>query len=323
MRIKGLIFAAGITCSMLLNAPLSAGYTVYNGRIVDVDEVALYSAAEHFELGAAAMEACDWDEAARQFRIVSTCFPASVYGQEGLYYLGIAEFENGEFECANEAFSAYLKAQNNPRFFLEAIEYKYRIAECFRQGAKRRFLGSRKLPKWATAKTLSLKIYDEVIAALPSHELAAYALYSKGCLLWKLKDYRQSIEAYQQIIRRFPKSEMAPECYLNISRIFVDQCRVEYQNPDILALAEINLRRFERDFPREERLCEAQASLLEIKEIYARGLYEIGRFYEKVDKPTAAIIYYQNAIRQFPETCIAEKCQQRLMLAPECVAEFE
>lgn len=326
MKIKFSVVAFATICSLIAGLPLEAAYTIREGRLVDVDIAATLSPQEHFELGAEAMDRCNWGEAARQFRIVSTCFPASTYGQEALFYLGVCEFENSEYEDANFAFSEYLRVQNNPKFFLEAIEYKYQIAERFRCGARRRFLGSRKFPKWATAKTLALKIYDEVIAALPSHELAANALYSRGCLLWKLRDYRQSIDAFQLIIRRFPKSEIAPSCYINIGRIFVEQCRLEYQNPDLLALAEINFRRFQRDFPREERLCEVEALVSEMKEIYAEGLYDTGKFYEKVGKPMAAVIYYRNVINRFPETCIAERAKQhleRLLPPPPCIVEEE
>ena len=119
-------------------------------------------------------------------------------------------------------------------------------------------------------------------------------------------------DSFQLLIRRFPKHELAPECYLYISKIYLEQSWYEYQNPDILAFAEINYRRFEKDFPREERLCEIQADLVAIKEIYAAGLYETGNFYERVRRPRAAVIYYHDAIHQFPDTCVAELCRERL-----------
>lgn len=62
----------------------------------------------------------------------------------------------------------------------------------------------------------------------------------------------------------------------------------------------------------EERLEEAENNVEEIKEIYARGLYDTGQFYERVKKPRASIIYYKNAIKQFPDTQIAQLCQERL-----------
>lgn len=295
-----------------------AAYTLKKGKIVNVEYIASYSAQEHFSLGCNAVESQDWQEALKQFRIVITNFPTTVYGQEANYYEGVCYYHLKELDFANECFTLYLKSQSNPRYFQETIEFKYAIAEQLAEGAKRRFFGTKKLPKWACGKDLALKIYDEVAAAVPSHEIAARALVSKGCLLWKMRDYRSSTEAFQLVIRRFPKHELTPECYLFISRVFIDQCRIEFQNPDILAFAQINLRKFKQDFPREERICEVEKNVQVIKEIYAKGLYDTGRFYERTCKPAASIIYYKNTILQFPDTCVAELCRTRLLcLDPE------
>jgi len=110
----------------------------------------------------------------------------------------------------------------------------------------------------------------------------------------------------------FPKHELAPMSYEKIARVYVDQAKIEVQNPDLLALAQINLSRFESDFPREELLEMARHQFLHLKEVYAKGLYDIAQFYERVCKPKASIIYYQKAIYEFPETYIAERCRGRL-----------
>ncbi len=289
-----------------------AAYVLKDNKLVDADEVATKTAQEHFNLGKKAIEESQWKEAALQFRMLTSSYPNSPYAAESYFYLGKAYYNMGELDFANNAFSDYLRAKNNPRFFQEAVELKFAIADQFASGARRRIFGTKKLPKWASGQTLALKIYDEVIAALPSHDIAANALFSKASLNWKLKNYRESVEAFQMVIKRFPKSELAPEAYAAISKVYLEQSRYEFQNPDVLAFAEINLRRFKQNFPREERIAEVQENLLAIKENYAQGLYETGQFYERTHQPQASIIYYHNAIEQFPETQVAAKCQQRL-----------
>jgi outer membrane protein assembly factor BamD (BamD/ComL family) len=271
------------------------------------------SVEDHFAVGAQAFENEDWFEAAKNFCIITKNYLQTPYGPEAFYYLGISYFSLEELDFANDAFTEYLRLQNNPRFFEESICYKFAIAEKFSAGAKRRFFGTKKLPKWASGKNMALQIYDEVIAAVPCNEIAAQALVSKGYLLWKMKDYRLAVDAFQLVIKRFPKHELTPECYLLISKIYLEQSRYEFQNPDILAFAQINLLRFSRDFPREERLCIVEQDVMGVKEIYAKGLYDTGQFYERVRKPLAAKIYYHNAIKQFPETCIAELCRVRML----------
>lgn len=320
-----------IGCAFAISAvsmPLQGAYTLKGGRIVSVQVIAKYSAQEHFALGLTAIEAGDWNEAAKQFNIVETNFPTTSYGQEAHYYLGICHYKLEEFDIANEAFSQYLKVQSNPRFFQETIEYKYSIAERLKEGAKRRFFGSKQLPKWACGKSMALNIYDEVIAAVPCHDIAARALVSKGFLLWEMSDFRPAVESFQLVIRRFPKNELAPECYLYISQVYLELSEIEFQNPDILAFAQINLRKFTQEYPREERVCLVENDVQAIKEIYARGLYDTGQFYERTCKREAAIIYYRNAIHQFPDTCVANLCRNRLLCldpsyCPEPMTEDE
>lgn len=127
----------------------NAAFVFQDGKLRDADVVATLPCQDHFNLGIEAMQDCNWCEAAKQFRIVLVNFKGSAYAQEGSFYLGVAEFNLDEFDCANEAFSYYLSSKNNPKYFQDAIEYKFRIAENLSNGCRRRFLGSKRLPKWA------------------------------------------------------------------------------------------------------------------------------------------------------------------------------
>lgn len=297
---------------LLFALPLEAAIVVKDGKLLDAEKVATMSVQDHFSLGINAKNKRDWIEAATQFTIVVNNFPLTSYGIESHYHLGEALFYMQDFDYANEELSEYLKKQSNPKFFLQAIQYKYGIAEQLKNGARKRVFDYSFMPKWASGKGLALKIYDEVIAAMPCHDLAARSLYSKAELHWSIEEYKESVECYQSLIRRFPKHQGAPESYLLITEVYLEQCQVEFQNPDLITLAEINVRRFTQDFPRDERLQEAENNVALIKEVYAQGLYDTGQFYERVKKPHASILYYRNAIQQFPETQVADLCKKRL-----------
>lgn len=170
----------------------------------------------------------------------------------------------------------------------------------------------RYLPKWVSAQDSALEIYDEVVAALPNHALTIQALLSKADLLCRMEEYRECIDTYQLIIRRFPKHEIIPSCYLKIAESYYEQSRYEFQNPDILALAELNVRKFKNDFPRDEGIEAAEQTICQIKELYAKGLCDLGLFYERMEKPEAAAIYFQSSIEEFPDTKVARFCRSRL-----------
>jgi len=259
----------------------------------------------------------DWKTAADRFKNALAIAP-DCSDELTHYYLGVCYFELEEYDLANVSFTNYLKKSTSPEYFREVMEYKFCIAEYFRQGGKRRMLCNKDLPKCFNGHALAIEVYDEIIASFPSDDLTAYSLYGKAELLKSGQQYRESVECLKLLIKRFPKHTLGPESYILISRIYLDQCLQEFQNPDLLALAELNTRKFAQDYPGEERLCMAEQMAQEIKETFAVGFLRTGSFYERICKPQAAILYYRKAIREFPDTQVAVICQERLMRLGGC-----
>ena len=311
MRFKSISFLCVL--SALLFCSFSAQALKPRSKYFRSEEEANQYLINHYNLGCRYYNQKEWHRASSEFEKVIFYFPCSDTAAEASYYLAVCYFEIKEYDFANEEFSNYLKASQHPAFFEEAVAFKFCIAEHFKRGKKRRPFKMRYLPKWLSAQDSALTTYDEVVAALPNHELAVQALYSKGNLLKQMREYREAVEAYQTIIRRFPKHEIVPACYLHIADAYVQQSRLEFQNPDILALAELNVRKFKEDFPRDERVAIAEDSVCQIKEIYAKGLCDLGLFYERIHHPDAAAIYYQSSIEEFPDTHVAQFCRSRLI----------
>ncbi len=292
-----------------------------NSGIITSKEAGIRTPQEHYYTASKAMECSNWRIAEKNFSIITKYFPKSEYAPESHFYAGVCLYELKEFELANKNFNNYMKEKNSPKFFEEALQYKFCIAEQFRAGVKRRPFGTREFFKFLSGERISLNVYDEVIAALPGHDLAARSLFSKGALLHKIREYRESIEAYQTLIRRFPKHELTPESYINITKIYLDLSKVEFQNPDIVSLAEVTVKKFAMEFPGDERVIAAQQCIPAITEVYAQGLFDTGQFYERKYKSKASVIYYENAIRQFPNTEIAQLCRERLKALAPCVVQ--
>jgi outer membrane protein assembly factor BamD (BamD/ComL family) len=291
---------------------LQAAYLLDKGKLVDREEAATLSVQEHYSAAINAYQKKKWNELVKQAIIVTKNFESSPFAQEALFYLAVGYFHQEEYDLANEKFSAYLKKQTTPKHFEEAIEYKFAIAEKFQKGAKKHILGWKTMPKWIPAREEALEIFDEVIMALPHHELGAKALFGKARLLFKDEDYKASIETYQALIRRFPKHELSVQSYLGIGEVYLAQCQNQYPDPDFLDLAEINLRKFRQDFPQNEQITQAEKTFMNMQGIYAANLYETAQFFERTKKPHAAIIYYTKVSVNYPHTEYAVLSQKRL-----------
>ena len=253
-----------------------------------------------------------WSELVSQCRKVTKNYSDTSFASDALYYMSVGYFRMEDYEMANQKFSEYLKLPGTPKYFEEAIHYKFSIAENFRLGAKKHIFQWSKMPKWLPAKEDALKLYDEVLTTFPYHNLAAKSLYGKGIILKDFDEFRESIEAFQILIRRFPKHELAIESFLEIGKVYLNQCKYEHLNPDLLDSAVLNLRKFELAFPSEIRLEEAREVLNDMREAFAISLFETGDFFERTKKKGAAIIYYSKVVSKFPHSNVAKRAQGRL-----------
>ncbi len=303
-----------LTVLLLGSIPLHAGMIVRKGKFIERNQYATFPQEEHYQIAMEAYEAENYPLALHHFSIVSHCFEGSPLVAWAHYYAALTYFGLEEYDYANHEFTEYLHTTTDPHHFMDALEYKFAIAEAFRSGACRRVFAQHTLPKWVKDKELAVEIYDEIIAALPNHDLTVMSLYFRGILLEELHDFREAVESFQTLIRRFPRSEYAPESHRQAIKVFKTQAEWEFQNPDLITLAEMQLEKFRAQFPKDDRLEEAACDIQEIKENYARGLLEMGSFYERRQKASASVLYYQQAIELFPETQIAMQCQQRLQL---------
>jgi len=274
--------------------------------------VPICSVQEHYDLGCQEFYKNNWDDALINFMVITYHYQESPFYHDAIFYSGICYYFQSEYDLANKQFDRYLSVGGKLKHFEKVFEFKLEIANYYAKGKKKHIFGWERLPKWAPAKGDALSLFDEIIAALPGKEIAAQALYNKPSLLKIKKEYRESIEALQVLSRRFPKHSLAAESYLRISEIYLDQGRLESQNPDLIALAQVNIQRFVKSFPSDDRIDQAKMNLLAMQEVYAQSLYDTGRFYERKKKHSASSIYYEDTIRKYPGTKAAAKSEERL-----------
>ncbi len=314
-RIITLFLTASIFCF--------SDYTLKDGKLVERKQVATKSAPEHHSTLLDFYQSKDWAKLEKEATVVIKNFSPSPFARDAVYFLGVAYFHQEDYEMSNYQLTDYLTSQSTPKYFEEAIQYKFEIAEKFRQGARAHIMGFKSMPKWIPAHSQAISIYDEVISALPHHDLAAHSLYGKALVHGKNEDWRSSIESYQTLIRRFPKHPLAIESFIGIGDVYLQQSESEFPDPDLLDLAELNLRKFRSAFPREEKVAVAETTYSKMRDEYALSLFETARFYERTKKLGAAKIYYSKIMSNYPTSYVSVKSQERLEIVQEKLDKIE
>jgi outer membrane protein assembly factor BamD (BamD/ComL family) len=312
VRIYCLLFA------LCFSFPLQGAYLYKDGRLINKKNVATLSLEEHYQKGIDALKKKNWDEACSQFRIVVVSFEEASLAQDARYFLGVALYEKNELDLAHDEFSLYLKATNAPTHLEDVHRYLLAIAEKLKEGSKRHMFGRESFPKWMSGQDLAIEIFDEVSSALPHHELAAKALLLKASLLREMEEFSRAIDTYQVVIRRFSKTSFSLSAFVGIAESYVEAIKLEPQNIDAIALAEINVRESKQHFPQAKEISLIESNLKEMQEVYANALFETGQLYERMSQPKASALYYHTSVNKYPSSRVAPRCKERLVaLAPD------
>lgn len=270
------------------------------------------SLQDEYDKALSAFQRKDWKEVVEHVKVVITEAPTSPFLSDLTYFAGVAYYHQGHLDKANHHFSLFLEKYAAPKYFEEAIIYKYQIAEQYEQGTGKHVMGMTVMPRLVSGWEDAYQLYDEVINTLSRHEVAAKALFHKAGMLKKDGKYPESIETYQTLIRRFHKHPLAPESYLAISSIYLEQSKLYFTDQDFLEQARLNLKKFISDFPREERLVAAETMLKEMMDRYAKDLWDSATYFQKRKKFSAAHLYYQTIIKKYPESHYAESALVRV-----------
>lgn len=252
----------------------------------------------------------NWDDVVYLSKIVKKRF--FKFDPDVYFYWGVAAYELKSYEKANDCFSTYLKMASNPSNFEDVIHYKFSIAEYFRTGTNKSVLSWDIMPKWIPAKEEALDIYEEIVSSLPHHDLGARSLFGKAVVLSYFEEYQDSIETLNLLIRRFPKHELASSAFLEIEKVYLKKVRSKDQDPNLLDLSQVNLRKFAQAFPSDPKLALAHKVHGYIEEGFANSLLEVGDFYKRTGKKRAAIVYFNKIDAQFPDSKAAVVAKKKL-----------
>lgn len=300
------------SCLLFLPFTLFGGVSQVGGKWSPENFVPTLSVQEHYDQGYQALYQNEWDKALINFTVIIYHFQDSPFYADSLFYSGICHYFKADFDLANRQFERYLETSGKLKHFEKVFEFKYYIADYYHKGWRKHLFGVSRLPKIVSGKNDAISLLDEIVAALPGKDLAAQALSMKAKILREQRKYRDSIECLQTLCRRYPNHSLSADSYVTIAEIYYEQSVVESQNPDLISLATVNLTRFGKGFPGDERIQVAEEKLIAMQDVYAQSLLDTGRFYERKKKPHASEIYYQDAIRRYPGTPAAHKCQERL-----------
>src|SRR3989475_4860970 len=266
------------------------------------------NAAELFEIGQKAEREGNRKRAIREYRQLVRKYPRDAVAA-GAAFRGAVLLEQVRLHL--EAANTYrLVVTNYPTspHFNEAIEGQFRIGEMYLAGKKLKLLG---IP-FATSMDRAVEIFAAVIRTAPYGKYTARAQFDIGLAREKQGANDAAIQAYQAVIDKFPNDPVAADAQYQICYIWFRASRSGTKDIAATNNARTAFQDFLFRYPNSEKVAQTRANLQLLERKQTSSAFGIAKFYDKQKYYRAAVIYYNEVIRQQPGSTESGSAQKRI-----------
>jgi outer membrane protein assembly factor BamD len=250
----------------------------------------------------------DLSGATDAYRRLLKAFPLSVQTSEARMHLaGILE-KQGRYEDAFEAYDALVQKNPESKEFTPSLEAMFRIAKRYMDGEKRRLFGI----KTFSSNQRAEEMFDTIQKRAPYSRSSAQVMLFRGMMMERQGKEAEALAAYQQIIERFPSDPIADEAQYQMGYIRLRSIKDgSYDHTDRIRAQE-SFEDFVNRAPQNGRTAQARENLQLIEAKAAKAALDVAKFYDKTGKTKAAVLSYEDVIRDHPNSKEADEAKKRI-----------
>ena len=234
-------------------------------------------------------------------------YPRSGAAAQAQLKAGEAAALAGDYDRAYALYNEYLTKYPKGEEFDAALQGIYEIGQKFLEGARRRLLGVKAFPSMVRAQ----QIFEGIVKTAPFSKWAPLAQFYVGQAQEKQGHPDEAIAAYQEVISRYPTDPAAADAQYQIGYVYLVESRTAYDK----AAADKAREAFEdflTRYPASEKAPQAQDNLKTLQTRQNSSAVNIAKYYDKRKDYKAAVIYYNEVIKQQAGTPEAKAAEARI-----------
>jgi outer membrane protein assembly factor BamD len=267
------------------------------------------TAQQLFHVAQEAERKGNWGRAIGAYRTIVKRHPKDALAPgSGFRVAELMETKTHQYLNAAEAYRYIVEKYPSSPHFNEAIEAQFRIGEMYLNGKKIKFLGL----SVANALDHAVDIFAAIIRTAPYGRYTARAQYNIGRAREKEGSNDAAIQAYTAVVDKFPNDPVAADAQYQIGYIWFVAARQGTKDIAAANNARTAFQDFLFRFPNSEKAAQARANLLLLEHKQTHSSYDIAKYYDKQKYYRAAVIYYNEVIRQQPGSGESEKAKRRI-----------
>jgi len=215
----------------------------------------------------------------------------------------------GNYDNAFDAYTDYIKKYPRGDDFDKAVEGQFTIAKRFLDGEKVRMYGI----KTVASMTRTQKMFETIIEHAAYSKYAPISQFYIGQALENQNKPKEAIEAYKTVQTKYPNDPIAADAQYQIGYVYMKQSRKEaVYDPSAGNKARDAFEDFMARYPSSEKVAQAKDNIKKLDSRGTKGSFEIAKYYDKQKKYKAAVIYYNDVIKQQPGSHESEEAKTRI-----------
>ena len=266
------------------------------------------NAAELFDIGQKAEKDNDPKRAVHAYRALVRKYPHDALAAGSAFRAAVLLEKTNDFLEAATAYRVVVINYPTSPHFNEAIEGQFRIGEMYLAGKKLKLLG---IPL-ATSMDRAVDIFASIIRTAPYGKYTARAQFDIGLAREKQGANDAAIQAYQAVIDKFPNDPSAADAQYQIGYIWLTAAKGGTRDIAATNSARTAFQDYLFRYPNSEKAAQARSNLQLLEHKSTSSSYDTARFYDKQKAYRAAVIYYNEVIRQQPGSAESEKAKKRI-----------
>jgi outer membrane protein assembly factor BamD len=221
-----------------------------------------------------------------------------------------AQLEEKTGDHLNAAGAYRVVVENYPRSpnFNEAIEAQFRIGEMYLGGKKLKILG---IPVKSSMEK-AIEIFAAIVRTAPYGRYTARAQFNIGLANEKQSNPEAAVLAYQSVVEKFPEDPVAADAQYQIGYLWFTAARKGTKDAKAAVNAKTGFQDFLFRYPKSEKAAQARDNLARLEGKQTVDALKIAKFYDKQKNYRAAVIYYNDVIRQQPGSPAGDEAKKRV-----------
>src|SRR6266487_1058593 len=304
-----LVFAAAV---FLLPEPSVASVVFQPGKkakfVAPGEEQISGDASELYQIGQTAEKEGNIKRAIRAYKSLVKRHPKDKLAPTALYRAGQLQEQLHLYTPAADSFRELVERYPSSPNFEQAIEGQFRAGEAYLNGKKLKVLGI----AVASALDRAVAIFANVVHTAPYGKYTARAQFDIGLAREKQGANDAALQAYQAVVDKFPNEPIAVDAQYQIGYIWFTAAQTGTKDAAASGNAKTAFQDFLFHYPKSEKAAQARANLDILEHKQTANSYKVAKFYDKQKYYRAAVIYYNEVIRQQPGSEESNEAKKRI-----------